>query len=250
MKYVLTVFSVFILQCAASQSTFTYYYDRDYTRCSKDSAIFSYVLLKEKNNYSYTFTYVATGIVQSKGYVVDTVYGASKIGLNIDYNDAGIRTDSTYTNVDGNIDYKYHFYPSGKIMAMLYHDKNGKDVTSGFTEDGNPIPNFIFEEEADYPGGIKAWQQFIVKNINTMIAVNNKAPVGKYLVKISFVIDTNGNVINIKPITNYGYGTEQEAMRVIHKSTRWKPAAQYNHRVKAYRLQPITFVVIDDRIKN
>jgi protein TonB len=36
---------------------------------------------------------------------------------------------------------------------------------------------------------------------------------------------------------------EEEVMRVIQKSPKWRPAMQNGKPVKAYRKQPITFVV-------
>jgi protein TonB len=36
---------------------------------------------------------------------------------------------------------------------------------------------------------------------------------------------------------------EDEAVRVLKKAAKWEPAIQNGHQVKAYRRQPITFVV-------
>jgi protein TonB len=62
---------------------------------------------------------------------------------------------------------------------------------------------------------------------------------------IQFVVDLEGKVSDIKPLTNFGYGMEEEAMRVIRRATKWEPAIQNGHPVKAYRKQPVTFVIED-----
>jgi protein TonB len=62
-------------------------------------------------------------------------------------------------------------------------------------------------------------------------------------VVIQFIVDKNGSVTQLTPITHFGYGMEEEVMRVIQKSPKWRPAMQNGKPVKAYRKQPITFVV-------
>lgn len=36
------------------------------------------------------------------------------------------------------------------------------------------------------------------------------------------------------------------ATRIIRQSPKWEPAIQYNRKVKAYRLQPITFSKVEE----
>jgi protein TonB len=43
--------------------------------------------------------------------------------------------------------------------------------------------------------------------------------------------------------TSYGYGMEEEAVRIIRKGPTWLPAMQGEYKVNAYRIQPIVFVV-------
>lgn len=99
------------------------------------------------------------------------------------------------------------------------------------------------EVEAQFPGGPKAWENFLRRNLDANVPVDNGAPGGRYTVYIQFVVDKEGNVSDLKPITSHGFGMEQEAMRVLKKATKWTPANQNGRAVKAYRKQPITFVV-------
>jgi protein TonB len=57
------------------------------------------------------------------------------------------------------------------------------------------------------------------------------------------VVDKEGNISDLRALTNHGYGMEQEAVRVIQKGPKWTPAQQNGRHVKAYRKQPITFQV-------
>ncbi|MDP4260884.1 MAG: energy transducer TonB [Bacteroidota bacterium] len=103
--------------------------------------------------------------------------------------------------------------------------------------DGTAI---FVQVEAKFKGD---WEKFLTRNLDPTVPANNGAPAGRYTVMIQFVVDLEGNVSDIKPMTNYGYGLEQEAIRVLKKATKWEPAFQNGHRVKAYRRQPITFVI-------
>lgn len=104
-------------------------------------------------------------------------------------------------------------------------------------------PLSIVEIEARYSGN---WENFLRKNLKPEVAVDNAAPPGNHTIIVQFVVDAEGNVSDIKPLTNIGYGMEQEAVRVLKKATKWQPAIQNGYPVKAYRRQPITFQVLED----
>lgn len=112
-------------------------------------------------------------------------------------------------------------------------------------EKKNPEPE-IWEKveiEASFEGGPKAWESFLRRNLDADVPPNNGAPEGKYTVIVQFVVDESGAVSDLKPLTQHGFGMEQEALRVLRKASKWKPAQQNGRLVKAYRRQPITFEV-------
>ena len=86
--------------------------------------------------------------------------------------------------------------------------------------------------------------KFLLRNLNPEVPVDNDAPEGIYTVLMQFLVDIDGSISDIKPLTNHGYGLEEEAIRVLKKATRWEPAIQNGRPVKAYCKQPITFQVI------
>ncbi len=99
------------------------------------------------------------------------------------------------------------------------------------------------EEAAEFPGGITAWRRYLEKNLNAQIPANNKAPNGKYTVIVKFIVGINGEISELKAITNYGYGMEEEVIRVITKGPEWVPARQNGKDVVSWRTQPVNFVV-------
>ena len=119
----------------------------------------------------------------------------------------------------------------------------GKQIVEEKKEDDE---NKIFDKveiEASYPGGDSKWRQYLERNANGQVATDNGAPEGTYTTVVQFVVDKEGNISDVKSLTNHGYGMEEEAMRVIKKGPKWSPAVQNGRQVKAYRKQPITFQV-------
>lgn len=101
--------------------------------------------------------------------------------------------------------------------------------------------------EASFPGGDDAWRKYLEQNVNGAVAAEYGAPAGSYTVVIQFVVDKEGKLSDIKPLTRHGYGMEAEVIRILRKSPRWNPASQDGRMVKAYRKQPVTFTVIVDK---
>ncbi len=122
----------------------------------------------------------------------------------------------------------------------------GKQVIEEKKEDDE---NKIFDKvevEASFPGGESKWRQYLERNCNGQVASDNGAPEGTYTTIVQFVVDKEGNISDVRSLTSYGFGMEEEAMRVIKKGPNWKPANQNGRAVKAYRKQPITFVVTSE----
>ncbi|MEN9524717.1 MAG: hypothetical protein RLZZ256_101, partial [Bacteroidota bacterium] len=106
--------------------------------------------------------------------------------------------------------------------------------------------NMIFEKveiEASFPGGEAKWRQYLERNLSSFNPADEGAPAGTYTTYVQFVVDKEGNISDVRALTNHGYGMEDAAMRVIKKGPKWNPAIQNQRQVKAYRKQPITFRV-------
>lgn len=107
----------------------------------------------------------------------------------------------------------------------------------------------IFERveiEASFSGGEQAWRKFLEKNLNPNVPVENGAPSGQYLIIVQFVVNKEGRVSEIKPLTREGYGMEQEVVRIMNKSGMWTPATLNGKPLNAYKKQPVTFMTSED----
>ena len=128
------------------------------------------------------------------------------------------------------------------IQTPIAVDEGKGVVEEKPVEDENKIFDKV-EIEAKFPGGDAKWRQYLERNCNAQVATDNGAPEGTYSVVVQFVVDKDGNISDVRSLTNHGYGMEEEAVRVIKKGPNWTPAVQNGRQVKAYRKQPITFQV-------
>lgn len=128
------------------------------------------------------------------------------------------------------------------IVAPVEIDQGKQIVEVKKEDDENKIFDKV-EIEASFPGGDSKWRQYLERNANGQVATDNGAPEGTYTTVVQFVVDKEGNISDVRSLTNHGYGMEEEAIRVIKKGPKWNPAVQNGRQVKAYRKQPITFRV-------
>jgi len=129
-----------------------------------------------------------------------------------------------------------------QIVQAPVEDKGTQVVEVKKDDDENKVFTKV-EVEAEFPGGQAAWSNYLQKNLNASIPVDNGASGGKYTVIVKFIVSRDGSLSDVQCENDPGFGMCQEAVRVIKKTKNWTPAIQNGRNVNAYRRQPITFVV-------
>ncbi len=132
----------------------------------------------------------------------------------------------------------------GIIAAPLESKGTGFVAPPKHEEDYDKIYTVV-EIPAEFPGGQAAWIKYLERNLNRDIPIQNGAPVGKYIVTLSFIVDKNGIISDVKAESDPGYGTKEEAMRVIKKGPDWHPAVQNGRTVNYRHIQNIVFIVAE-----
>jgi protein TonB len=108
------------------------------------------------------------------------------------------------------------------------------------TGSGDEIYNFRdIEAYPEFEGGMKAFYKFIQKNLRYPASALDQEKQGK--VFISFVVERDGAISDVKVLKGVGYGMDEEASRVIKKSPNWKPGKQNGKTVRVRFNMPITF---------
>lgn len=100
--------------------------------------------------------------------------------------------------------------------------------------------------QAKFPGGDAEWKKYLERNLNRDLPAENGAPPSNYTVIVSFLVDKEGNISEVKAENDPGYGTADEAVRVIRKGPKWQPAVQNGRNVIYRQKQSITFRVAEE----
>jgi periplasmic protein TonB len=88
-------------------------------------------------------------------------------------------------------------------------------------------------------GGDEAWTKFLKKNLRYPDQAIDAEKSGK--VWISFVIEKDGTLTDIKVMRGPGYGMDEEALRVLKKAPAWTPGIQRGKPVRVAFTLPINF---------
>jgi protein TonB len=103
-------------------------------------------------------------------------------------------------------------------------------------EESNEIFNVAgIEVKPDFPGGMEKFYKFVGNNYQTPEEEGLK---GK--VYVTFVVEKDGSLTDIKVLKDIGYGTGKEAIRVLNKCPKWTPGEQNGKKVRVLYSLPIT----------
>ncbi len=94
-------------------------------------------------------------------------------------------------------------------------------------------------EQPVYPGGEAAMLKFLAKNIKYPIEAQQNKIEG--LSVITFVVDQNGGLGTFRVLKALGYGTDQEAIRVLQRMPKWIPGKVDGKPVKVRFTLPVRF---------
>ena len=93
--------------------------------------------------------------------------------------------------------------------------------------------------ESEFPGGNGAWIQYLSNNLKYPKPAYDSNSQG--VVYVIFIVDTDGRVTDVDIDKSAEYYIDQEALRLIKSSPKWKPAVQDGRKVKSFKKQPIDF---------
>ena len=118
----------------------------------------------------------------------------------------------------------------------------GNVATEPVEEEVSNAPLNIAEFMPEFPGGQAAFIKFLQRNLNQPSDFEEGE---KVTVIAKFVVNAEGNIVDIDIIKNGRSDLDQEVIRVIKKMPRWKAGMQNGRAVPVYYKVPITFVSPD-----
>ena len=97
----------------------------------------------------------------------------------------------------------------------------------------------IVEEMPSFPGGEAERNKFLATNIVYPQQATENGIQGT--VYVSFVVDSKGNVTDVKVLRGIGGGCDEEALRVVKMMPQWHPGKQNGKQVRVLFNMPIYF---------
>ncbi|OOG68835.1 energy transducer TonB [Flavobacterium sp. A45] len=108
--------------------------------------------------------------------------------------------------------------------------------TSGITEN-TILPSNAVDKMPEFPGGIKKFYTYVGNNFDSSDLETENA----IRVSVSFVIEKDGSMTDIKVLKDPGYGLGAEAIRVLKSlKTKWSPGMFEGKAVRTSYNLPIT----------
>jgi TonB family protein len=99
------------------------------------------------------------------------------------------------------------------------------------------------EQVPEFSGGINAFAEYLRKNIRYPTEARKNKIQGRVI--ISFVVEKDGSLSNIRVMRGVSGDIDAEALRVIQMSPQWKPGIQNGKLVRVAYSMPIAFTLSD-----
>nr|MBC7611571.1 energy transducer TonB [Pseudopedobacter sp.] len=140
-------------------------------------------------------------------------------------------------NIIGSLDIKGKESGENSTLVIL-NEKGGNGNAKEDSGEGT-YNMYNIEKYPQFPGGMDEWSKFLSKNLRYPNLARENSIGGRVIV--SFVIETNGEITNLKILRGIGAGCDEEAIRVIKKSPFWSPGYQNGRAVRVSYIMPIVF---------
>jgi TonB family protein len=97
----------------------------------------------------------------------------------------------------------------------------------------------VVEKMPSYPGGDEARIKFFTENIKYPQEARQKGITGT--VFVTYIVEEDGSVTNVKILRGIGSGCDEEALRVVSSMPKWNPGMQRGKPVRTQFNMPIKF---------
>jgi hypothetical protein len=202
--------------------------------------------LKDSSNYTSGFLKGISLGWNKNGYLSDSSnFDGKGNGTQVHWYDNGSVSVAGYMKQDTLKSGRWKYYhPNGTVMAIEEYDDAGKLTRANcFDDKGVALDTSLCRDIEAYTD-LKQWRRFLEKSLTPLIESKARQGIqGHFTVMIRFLVDEEGGLSDITPLTGYGYGIEEGVVKIFKNSPKWKPAKMHGKNVKSYHMQPVTFVI-------
>ncbi|MBR5633640.1 MAG: TonB family protein [Prevotella sp.] len=136
---------------------------------------------------------------------------------------------------------------TGETATKLWGSKGANGVIMITTKGANVSEKAVAadsvmqipEEMPSFPGGVMALMEFLQKNVKYPVEAQKKGVEGRVLV--SFVVEKDGSLTEIKTVKSVDPLLDEEAVRVVSAMPKWEPGKQKGKPVRVKYNVPISF---------
>ena len=121
------------------------------------------------------------------------------------------------------------------IICQFVSAQEVKPPVESSYDDETIYNTVAIEVKPEYPGGIEEFYKLIASNYRLPDSKEFK----EGTVYVTFVVEKNGKLSDIRVVKDPGFGTAEEAIRVLKLSKRWIPAEQKGVKVRCSYSIPI-----------
>jgi periplasmic protein TonB len=97
----------------------------------------------------------------------------------------------------------------------------------------------VVEEMPSFPGGQGALMQYLASNIKYPVVAQENGVQGRVIV--SFVVERDGSISDVKVARSVDPSLDREAQRVVKSMPRWSPGKQNGSTVRVKYTVPVVF---------
>ena len=104
-----------------------------------------------------------------------------------------------------------------------------------------PIKFTVVQKIPEVPGGWSAFMTWLTKNLKYPVAAQQQKIQGT--VVVSFIVNKDGSVANVKVSTSVNPLLDNEALRVMKMMPKWKPGIDHNKTCRTMIAVPVVFQI-------
>ncbi|MBK7213722.1 MAG: TonB family protein [Bacteroidales bacterium] len=138
--------------------------------------------------------------------------------------------------------------PQSKPAPPAPPAKTEKKNIKEATDDQDKPVFVVVENQPEYNGGQEAMMKYLVGAVKYPEEARKKGIQGP--VYISFIVNEDGSISNVKCLRGIGGGCDEEAIRVVKGMPNWIPGTQKGKAVRVQFNLPIKFTLSNEKSKN
>jgi periplasmic protein TonB len=133
------------------------------------------------------------------------------------------------------------YYENGSPRRLTRYEKGVKVEGDCFNEKGKKVKYYEPTTEAIYKGGVEELIKYLSANLQYPIDCIEMNIQGR--VFLSFVVEKDGSISNIKVIKSAFKSLDEEAVRVVSKMKKWTPGTIDGQAVRTRCRLPVNFTL-------